>query len=258
MAKDKKGFLLYADQKELFDQLPNDKAGELIKHIFKYVNDEEPQTDDLLINMAFTPIKQQFKRDLDKWENTREKRSFAGKKSAESRRNKRKQTSTKLTSVKSVEQKSTSVNKRKQTSTKLTVNDNVNVNVNVNDIEYIYSLYPSKCPIQSRSLGKNSKNKKQIEKHLKTKTKEELEIIINSYIEDCKKNNVYFKNFSVLLNNLPEIEETVFFKTDFDSDGVYRELSKNDFDKQYSNYLDRVTIFDKKPIYASLIKSCEN
>ena len=68
MAEGKKGFILYADQKELFDQLPDDKAGTLIKHIFKYVNDENPQSDDLIINLAFTPIKQQLKRDLKKYE----------------------------------------------------------------------------------------------------------------------------------------------------------------------------------------------
>ena len=123
MAEDKKGFILYADQKELFDQLPNDKAGELIKHIFNYVNDENPITDDLLIKLAFTPIKQQFKRDLQKWETTREGRSKAGKASAEARKNKKEQASTNSTNVKSVQ----------QTSTNPTVNDNVNVNVTVND-----------------------------------------------------------------------------------------------------------------------------
>jgi len=79
MAKDKKGFILYADQKELFDQLPNDKAGELIKFIMAYVNDEDPQTDDLIINLAFTPIKQQLKRDLEKFEKTKSNRSEARK-----------------------------------------------------------------------------------------------------------------------------------------------------------------------------------
>jgi hypothetical protein len=123
MATNKKGFILYADQKELFDQLPNDKAGELIKHIFSYVNDENPITEDLLLKLAFTPIKQQLKRDLKKFEEVREKRSEAGKASAE----KRKQNATNSTSVKSVE----------QTSTKLTVKDNdtVNVNDNVKDKE---------------------------------------------------------------------------------------------------------------------------
>ena len=122
MATDKKGFILYADQKELFDQLPNDKAGELIKHIFSYVNDESPETNDLLLKLAFTPIKQQLKMDLKKFEEVKIKRSEAGKKSAEARRNKSQQTPTKSTSVKSVE----------QTSTKSTVKENVNVTVNDN------------------------------------------------------------------------------------------------------------------------------
>jgi len=34
-------------KKALFDKLPNDKAGELIKHIFSYVNDENPEAIDL-------------------------------------------------------------------------------------------------------------------------------------------------------------------------------------------------------------------
>ena len=254
MAKDKKGFLLYADQKELFDQLPNDKAGELIKHIFKYVNDEEPQTDDLLINMAFTPIKQQFKRDLDKWENTREKRSLAGKKSAESRRNKRKQTSTKLTSVKSVEQKSTSVNKRKQTSTKLTVNDNVNVNVN--DIEYIYSLYPTKCPIKNSSTGKSQKSKDRIKKLLETKDVKQIESSIKSYLEDCKKHNIWVKNFNTLLGDLPEPikqDEFVYFMKKHDLDGTYRQLEKEIFQVRYKYHMDKVDILPKKPIHRKLV-----
>lgn len=79
MAEDKKGFLLYADQKELFDQLTDEKAGELIKHIFKYVNDEDPESKDLLINLAFTPIKQQLKRDLKKYEDRLDKKSISGR-----------------------------------------------------------------------------------------------------------------------------------------------------------------------------------
>jgi hypothetical protein len=79
MATDKKSFILYADQKELFDQLPDEKAGELIKHIFKYVNDENPINEDLIINLAFTSIKQQLKRDLVKYEGVKDKKSIAGR-----------------------------------------------------------------------------------------------------------------------------------------------------------------------------------
>lgn len=118
MAKDKKGFILYADQKELFEQLPNEKAGELIKHIFSYVNDENPSTNDLLIKLAFTPIKQQLKRDLEKFEKSKKQRSEAGKRSAELRK---------------IQRNSTSVNEAQRSSTKSTVKDNVTVNVNVKD-----------------------------------------------------------------------------------------------------------------------------
>jgi hypothetical protein len=122
MAENKKGFVLYADQKSIIDMLPNEKAGELLKHIFAYVNDENPINEDPLINLAFEPIKLQLKRDLQKWEETRAKRSVAGSISAEKRKQQNQQV---LTSVESVE----------QTPTKSTVivNDNVNVNVNVKD-----------------------------------------------------------------------------------------------------------------------------
>ena len=245
MADNKKSFVLYCDIIKTVEILPNETAGELFKHLLSYVNDEDPQTDNMLVKLAFEPIKQQLKRDLEKWQEIKVKRSEAGKRSA-AKRNKRQQNQQVLTSVESVE----------QTLTNSTVNDNVNVtvNVNVNDIEYIYSLYPSKCPIQNRSLGKTAKNKKQIEKHLKTKTKEELEQIITSYIDDCKKNNVYFKNFSVLLNNLPEIEKTVIYKMVSDSDQVYRELEHNQFYKTHGNHLDIVKILSKKPMFAKLIK----
>jgi len=68
MAEGKKAFVLYVDQKEIFEQLPDELAGQLIKHIFKYCNDENPETENIMLNLAFTPIKQQLKRDLKKYE----------------------------------------------------------------------------------------------------------------------------------------------------------------------------------------------
>ena len=78
MAKDKKSFILYVDQKDLFNKLPDDIAGKLIKHIYSYVSDENPKSDDLIIEIAFEPIKQQLKRDLKLFEEKRVKRSEAG------------------------------------------------------------------------------------------------------------------------------------------------------------------------------------
>jgi hypothetical protein len=78
MAKDKKSFILYVDQKDLFNKLPDEIAGKLIKHIYSYVNDENPKSDDLIVEIAFEPIKQQLKRDLKLFEEKRVKRSEAG------------------------------------------------------------------------------------------------------------------------------------------------------------------------------------
>jgi len=80
MAENKKSFILYADQQGVINQLPDDVAGRLIKHIFAYVNDENPITDELIVNIAFEPIKQTLKRDLRRWEEYIEKQSLNGKK----------------------------------------------------------------------------------------------------------------------------------------------------------------------------------
>lgn len=73
MAKEKKSFLIYADLIHTVSKMPKEKAGELLMHILEYVNDMNPQTDDLIIQLTFEPIKQQLKRDLVKYEKVREK-----------------------------------------------------------------------------------------------------------------------------------------------------------------------------------------
>lgn len=79
MAKEKKSFILYADQNSVFQNLPDDIAGRLIKHILAYVNDEQPVTEELIIKIAFEPIRMQLKRDLQKYESIRERNSLNAK-----------------------------------------------------------------------------------------------------------------------------------------------------------------------------------
>ena len=86
MATGKKSFIAYADWKLTFDELPNEDAGKLIKHIFAYVNDEDPETDSILIKAVFANIKTTLKRDLEKWDGQRQQRVEAGIKSAEIRK----------------------------------------------------------------------------------------------------------------------------------------------------------------------------
>jgi hypothetical protein len=80
MAKGKKTFIFYSDWINMIKEMPNEDAGILIKHILSYVNDENPQTDNLLVKMAFGHMKPLIKQDLKKWESIREKRKQAGAK----------------------------------------------------------------------------------------------------------------------------------------------------------------------------------
>ena len=80
MAENKKAFVLYTDIIETVKQLDDLKAGELFKHILRYVNDENPKTDDPIINLVFTPIKLQLKRDLKKYEQRAERSRINGSK----------------------------------------------------------------------------------------------------------------------------------------------------------------------------------
>ena len=120
--KGKKSFLLYCDQIGLFDQLPDEQAGKLIKLIFSYVNDKNPKVEDLLLKIAFEPIKLQLKRDLEGWNSTREHRSIAGKKGGEASGKARKKKANEASASKS---KQTEANE----AVTVTVTDKVTVNV---------------------------------------------------------------------------------------------------------------------------------
>jgi hypothetical protein len=75
MAKEKKSFLLYCDIIHTVEQLTDEQAGNLFKHILRYVNDQDPQSDSVITKIAFEPIRQALKRDLEKYESIRKRNS---------------------------------------------------------------------------------------------------------------------------------------------------------------------------------------
>lgn len=116
MAEGKKSFIAYSDWKATFDEMSNEDAGLLIKHIFSYVNDENPVSDNVLIRVAFAQFKQTLKRDLHKWEDQLDQRREAGKRSAEKR------------ALEKSNERSTVVESRERNPT-----DSVSVSVSVSD-----------------------------------------------------------------------------------------------------------------------------
>lgn len=127
MAQGKKSFLFYTDWIDTFKKLPKDKGYDLLMHMLSYVNDENPETDDILVDAVFQQIKNTLKRDLNNWENQQQQRKEAGLKSAEIR--KRNATSVNERSISSTDSVSVSV------SVSDSVNESVNVIVKENNIE---------------------------------------------------------------------------------------------------------------------------
>jgi hypothetical protein len=161
MAENKKSFIAYADWKGMFEALPDEIAGKLIKHVFAYVNDENPTTDNFIINALFEQIKSTLKRDLVKWESQREQRSLAGKISAERRLTKS-------------NDRSTTVNETVRNPTvSVSVNDNVNESDNVKEKNISNSSFKN-------TLLKNENWKKSISSEFKISI-EEVEIKLNVF-----------------------------------------------------------------------------
>ena len=120
MAEGKKSVLLYCDLIHTIEKMDNETAGQFFKHYLRYINDLNPQTDNLLVDITFESVKQNLKRDLKKWENRAEKSRENGKKGGRP--------------PKDETQETQQVNLKPRKPVKDTVNVTVTDTVNVNDI----------------------------------------------------------------------------------------------------------------------------
>ena len=200
MAENKKGFILYSDIQSMIDKLPDEYAGKLFKHLLAYVNDEEPTTDDIILQIAFEPIKQSLKRDLNKWNDKINKRSEAGKIGANVRW-----------------KKQTIANDSKRIKPIAKIADSVNVNVNDN-VLHTYRAFAH------LSLSVEDFNKLQTEY-----SKQQIDDVLDS-IENFKK-NINYKSLYLTANKWlkKEVQKPVYESSD---DALYRnvmaQIAKNE------------------------------
>ena len=75
----KTGFILHNDSLSVLDELTNEQAGILFKAIREYNQGKEPDLD-FAMRMAFLPFKNQFERDIEKYNKTCEKNRNNGSK----------------------------------------------------------------------------------------------------------------------------------------------------------------------------------
>lgn len=179
MAEGKKTFIFYSDWINMIREMENNDAGELLKHILSYVNDENPITSNPFVRMAFAHMKPLIKSDLKKWDAIREKRKKAGAKGGKQTQANAKQV---LKGAKQVQ----------------AVNDNVNV---YNDITSLYEKFVDEV----KSGGFDSRIEA-LYRNLKIK-KGSLTELIKSYQDHLisenrlhKNTNDFFINFKNWLN----------------------------------------------------------
>ncbi len=79
MSSKKKSFLLHIDSLDILDDLTNGQAGVLFKAIKAYQHGEDFPLDSV-VKIAFSPFKNQFFRDDEKYVKTCERRAIAGSK----------------------------------------------------------------------------------------------------------------------------------------------------------------------------------
>jgi len=79
MSKDKKSFLIHIDSLDVLDDLTNEQAGELFNAIRLHQIGEEIELKGV-VRVAFSPFKNQFKRDDEKYQLTCKRRAEAGAK----------------------------------------------------------------------------------------------------------------------------------------------------------------------------------
>lgn len=185
MAENKKAFVAYCDWLESFEELTDEEAGKLAKHLFRYVNDLNPEAPDRMTKMCFIPIKQSLKRDLVKYEERAERARINGSKGGRPKT-----------------QKTQRVNSKPRKPDTVNGNGNGNVNDNVN-VTVINKQIPAYEDFKEYALDKCSELNFNVSENQ-----------INAKYQSWKGNNwrngngKQIKNWkSTLLNTLPYMNQ---------------------------------------------------
>ena len=229
MAENKKSFVLYADLISNIDHLTNEEKGILFNHLLEYVNDMNPILEDRLILTAWKPIERQLKRDLQKYEGTKEERSKSGVLGNLKRYHLDLYKDVKSGKI-TIERAQSIATSRKDShsDTKLAVNDNDNVNDNViikraeeNLIEDIFKKVSINYPIYAKQLLSDA-----------------------GYIEALSMNQIKDQNKDVCKNTTHK-----YLKLFLSHLNEYKHVhnNKKEFSANFSNWLRKQTIVKVYP-----------
>ena len=232
-------FVFYKDWYNVIAKRDSETRLEVYDAIMKKVFENEDLDTSEISSVVLDFIMPQVERDTERWLDIREKRSVAGKqhKGNQYQKNQMLSNDNKTERMEQVLSNVTSVPTLEQNGTNGTVNVNVDVDVNNNKeiedksstkkseedafVEYIYKMYPTKCPIRKISLGKSYKDKERIRKLLKTYSMDDIEKVVKEEINE-KYGKCMMSNFSTFLNNFPD-PTTMFDNSSFQDEKVNNE-----------------------------------
>ena len=238
MAENKKAFKLYADQITTFEMLSNEEAGILIKHIYSYVNDRNPILEDRLLQVTFSQIKANLKRDLALYNKACNKNSENGKLSSLAKKDKDLHLKVKAKEItldealKIVETTSKPI--LKPSKTVKPVKDN---SVRLEQFEKVWDIY---------NLKKDKKRSLALWLKLKESDVDKIRNTIVGYVNDTKDSN-FRKYLSTYLSGEcwnDEIEEKAIKVTE----------NNQGFKNSFNSVEKVVDLFNEKPLTSTIKK----
>ena len=128
----KGSFILFTEQRAVIEKLSDEQAGRLIKAIYEYAETGVMPELDEMLDLVITPFKLSIDRNNSKWQETKQKRSEAGKLGAEAKKQKQaKQANANFDKQSQANEANAEIDKQSQANQ--AVSDSVSVSVSVND-----------------------------------------------------------------------------------------------------------------------------
>lgn len=183
----KNSFVLYTEQKAIFDKLSDEQAGKLIKSIYEYVEKGKIDNIDEITNIIITPFITVLDKDMQKYEDIKKKRAEAGAKGV-------KQKLANQANAKSVKQK--------------LANQAVYDNEYVNDNEYV--SIKEKENIKEKALSETKVSTSDTAKASKHKYGEYKHVLLKD--EELQKLQKDYSNWEELIKYLDEYIEMKGYK----------------------------------------------
>ena len=160
MTKTRKSFLLHIDSLDILDELTDEEAGELFKAIRDYQNDEELDLKGL-VRIAFSPFRNQFKRDAEKYDLTCKRRAEAGSKGGKQKVANASKCKQKVANV--AESDSKNKNKSDSKSDSKNNNNNVLTEIATSRFSEFWDLYGKKVDTKKCETKFNKLSEKEID-----------------------------------------------------------------------------------------------